>query len=151
MLGRMTGTNAGSPAGREPHGDGVPIVVVRFTPHQGGRESRPQGDMSRATYRHVAGFPDLRVIRPAPTAARPPKPFPGFAGYRSGIASLAPQAIGVETALPGSRRQQLRTFNAQYAEGLLSARSWTKSAFHGLRRACTGYGALSSPPEGGLF
>ena len=51
---------------------------------------------------HVAGFPDLRVLRPAPTAARPPKPFPGFAGYRPGIASLAPQAIGVETALPGS-------------------------------------------------
>jgi hypothetical protein len=23
------------PTGREPHGDGVPIVVVRFTPHQG--------------------------------------------------------------------------------------------------------------------
>jgi hypothetical protein len=42
-LGRMTGTNAGSPAGREPHGDGGPIVVVRVTPHQGGRESRPQG------------------------------------------------------------------------------------------------------------
>ena len=43
VLGRITGTNAGSPAGREPHGDGVPIVVVRVTPHQGGRESRPQG------------------------------------------------------------------------------------------------------------
>ena len=44
VLGRMTGTNAGSPAGREPHGVGVPIVVVRFTPHRGGRESRPQGE-----------------------------------------------------------------------------------------------------------
>ena len=31
VLGRMTGTNAGSPAGREPHGDGVPIVVVGVT------------------------------------------------------------------------------------------------------------------------
>ncbi len=38
-LGRMTATNAGSPTGREPHGHGVPIVVVRFTPHQGGREA----------------------------------------------------------------------------------------------------------------
>ena len=37
VLGRMTGTNAGSPAGREPHGDGVPIVVVGVTTHQGGR------------------------------------------------------------------------------------------------------------------
>ena len=51
VLGRMTGTNAGSPAGREPHGDGVPIVVVGVTTHQGGRESRPQGDMPRAAYR----------------------------------------------------------------------------------------------------
>jgi hypothetical protein len=48
---RTAGTNVGSPTGREPYGDGVPIVVVRFTPHQGGRESRPQGDMLRATYR----------------------------------------------------------------------------------------------------
>jgi len=35
---------AGSPTGREPHGDGVPIVVVGVTSHQGGRESRPQGE-----------------------------------------------------------------------------------------------------------
>jgi hypothetical protein len=38
VRGRMTGTNAGSPAGREPHGDGVPIVVVGVATHQGGRE-----------------------------------------------------------------------------------------------------------------
>jgi hypothetical protein len=37
------------PTGREPHGDGVPIVVVRFTPHQGGRESRPQGKGAQVT------------------------------------------------------------------------------------------------------
>ena len=37
------------PTGREPHGDGVPIVVVRFTPHQGGRESRPQGEGAQVT------------------------------------------------------------------------------------------------------
>ncbi len=48
-LGRTTGTNAGSPTGREPHGHGVPIVVVRVTPHQGGRESRPQGKGAQAT------------------------------------------------------------------------------------------------------
>jgi hypothetical protein len=34
---------AGSPTGREPYGDGVPVVVVGVTSHQGGRESRPQG------------------------------------------------------------------------------------------------------------
>jgi hypothetical protein len=31
----------------------------------------------------------------------------------------------------------IRTFNAQYAGGFLSARSWTKSAFHGLHRHLT--------------
>ncbi len=36
--------NAGSPTGREPHGDGVSVVVVGATSHQGGRESRPQGE-----------------------------------------------------------------------------------------------------------
>ena len=37
------------PTGREPHGDGVPILVVRVTPYQGGRESRPQGEGAQVT------------------------------------------------------------------------------------------------------
>ena len=37
------------PSGREPQGDGVPIVVVRVTPHQGGRENRPQGEGAQVT------------------------------------------------------------------------------------------------------
>ena len=45
------GRTRDQPSGREPQGDGVPIVVVGVATHQGGRESRPQGDMSRATYR----------------------------------------------------------------------------------------------------
>ena len=40
---RMAETNAGSPKGRESYGDIVPILVVGVTPHQGGREGRPQG------------------------------------------------------------------------------------------------------------
>jgi hypothetical protein len=51
-LGRTTRTNAGSPAGRELHGDGVPIVVVGVTTHQGRRESRLQGEGAQ-----VAGYP----------------------------------------------------------------------------------------------
>jgi hypothetical protein len=54
-LGRMTGTNAGSPTGREPQGDGVPILVVGLTPHQGGRESRPQGEGAQVTGYLMAG------------------------------------------------------------------------------------------------
>ncbi len=46
---RMTGTNAGSPKGREPYGDAGLVVVVRVTPHQGGRESRPQGEGGQVT------------------------------------------------------------------------------------------------------
>jgi hypothetical protein len=37
------GRTRDQPSGREPQGDGVPIVVVGVAPHQGGRESRPQG------------------------------------------------------------------------------------------------------------
>ena len=43
---RTTGTNVGSPKGREPYGDGVPVVVAGVTPGQGGRESRPQGEVA---------------------------------------------------------------------------------------------------------
>ena len=52
-LGRITGTNAGLPVGRQPHGYGVPIVVVGVATHQGGRESRPQGEGAQ-----VAGHPN---------------------------------------------------------------------------------------------
>ena len=43
-LPRTTVTNVGSPNGREPQGDGGPVVVAGVTPGQGGRESRPQGE-----------------------------------------------------------------------------------------------------------
>jgi hypothetical protein len=35
--------------GREPQGDGVPTVVVGVTTHQGGRESRLQGQGAQVT------------------------------------------------------------------------------------------------------
>ena len=38
------GRTRDQPSGREPQGDGVPIVVVGVATHQGGRESRPQGE-----------------------------------------------------------------------------------------------------------
>jgi hypothetical protein len=46
---RTARTNVGSPKGSEPYGDGGPVVVVRVTPHQGGRESRPQGEGGQVT------------------------------------------------------------------------------------------------------
>ena len=44
------GRTRDQPTGSEPHGDSGPVVVVGVAPHRGGRESRPHGDMSRATY-----------------------------------------------------------------------------------------------------
>ncbi len=41
----------GSPTGREPYGDAVPVVVVGFAPHQGVRESRKQGEGEQVTGR----------------------------------------------------------------------------------------------------
>src|SRR5919109_2007923 len=66
-----------------------------------------------------------------------PMPLPGFAGYRPGIASLAPQATGPRR-LSRVPKTTIRTFNAQYAGGFLSARFWIQDAFHGLRRDRTG-------------
>jgi hypothetical protein len=43
-LPRVTGTNVGSPVGREPQGDGGLVVVAGVTTGRGGRESRPQGE-----------------------------------------------------------------------------------------------------------
>ncbi len=54
-LPRMTGTNAGSPAGREPKGDGGLVVVAGVTTGQGGRESRLQGEGGQVTGHHQAG------------------------------------------------------------------------------------------------
>jgi hypothetical protein len=58
----------------------------------------------------------------------------------------APQAPGPRR-LSRVPRTTIRTFNAQYAGGFLGARSWTKSAFPGLRRGRTG-SAPPLPPQG---
>jgi Family of unknown function (DUF5372) len=47
----------GSPKGREPYGDTGTVVVVRVTPHRGGREGRPQGKGCQ-----VAGYPDAERV-----------------------------------------------------------------------------------------
>jgi hypothetical protein len=49
------GRTRDQPLGREPQGDGVPIVVVRVTPHQGGRESRLQGEGAQVAGYLIAG------------------------------------------------------------------------------------------------
>jgi hypothetical protein len=51
-LPRTTGTNAGSPVGREFYGDGGLVVVAGVTPGRGGRESRPQGEGGQVIGHH---------------------------------------------------------------------------------------------------
>lgn len=52
---RTTGTNAGSPTGRESYGDGGLVVVAGVTTCQGGRESRLQGEGGQVTEHSSAG------------------------------------------------------------------------------------------------
>ena len=51
------GRTRDQPSGRESQGDGVPIVVVGVATHQGGRESRPQGEGAQvAGHRSAARY-----------------------------------------------------------------------------------------------
>jgi hypothetical protein len=49
---RTTGTNVGSPTGRESYGDGGLVVVAGVTTCRGERESRPQGEADQAIGHH---------------------------------------------------------------------------------------------------
>ena len=49
--------NAGSPTGREPYGDAVPIVVAGVTTCHGGRESWLQGEGAQVVTRSSDGRP----------------------------------------------------------------------------------------------
>jgi hypothetical protein len=51
-LPRTTGTNAGSPVGRESYGDGGLVVVAGVTTGLGGRERRPQGEGGQVIGHH---------------------------------------------------------------------------------------------------
>ena len=49
------GRTAGSPTGREPQGDGVPVVVAGATTCRGGRESRSQGEGAQVIMMSAVG------------------------------------------------------------------------------------------------
>jgi hypothetical protein len=83
---------------------------------------------------HVAGFPDLGVLRPARTAARPPKPLPGLPVIGRAFASLARGRSGPRR-LSRVPTTTIRTFNAHYAGRFLSARSWNQDAPDSHRQA----------------
>jgi hypothetical protein len=82
-------------------------------------------------------FPTPEYYDPLRLPLDRPLPFPGSPVIRGASLPAAPQATGPRR-LSRVPTTTIRTFNAQYAGGFLSARSWTKSAFHGLHRRITG-------------
>jgi hypothetical protein len=125
-----------------------PATAPTFGRAQHSSTRNIDGDMLRATYCPVAGFPDLGVLRPVPTAARPPHPFPVSPVIGAASLPATPKATGPRR-LSQVPRTTIRTFNAQYAGGFLSARSWNQNAFHGLRRHDNGSAPSWPHPKAG--
>ena len=67
-----------------------------------------------------------------------PMPLPAATGYRPGIASRHPADRRGRDGSPGFPGRPSARSTPTYAGGFLSARSWNKSAFRGLRRGLTG-------------
>ena len=82
-------------------------------------------------------FPSSDYYDPLRLPLGRPLHFPGSPVIGGASLPATPQAAGPRR-LSRVPRATIRTFNAQYAGGFLSARSWTKSAFRGLRRGRTG-------------
>ena len=95
-------------------------------------------------------FPTSEYYDPLRLPLDHPSHFPGSPVI--GQASLpSPRRRSGSRRLSRVPTTTVRTFNAQYAGGFLSARSWNKSAFHGLRRARTGSAPSLPHPEGGTL
>jgi hypothetical protein len=93
-------------------------------------------------------FPTSEYYDPLRLPLDHPSHFPGSPVIGQASLPSTPQAKG-SRRLSRVPTTTVRTFNAQYAGGFLSARSWTKSAFRGLRRGLTGSAPSLSPPEDG--
>jgi hypothetical protein len=93
-------------------------------------------------------FPTSEYYDPLRLPLDHPMPLPGFAGYRPGIASHHPAGGGAETALPSSQDDHSHVQRPYTPEGF-SARPWTRSASHGLRRARTGSAPTMTRPKAG--
>ena len=76
-----------------------------------------------------------------------PHHFPGAPVIGDASLPATPQATGPRR-LSRVPETTIRTFNAHSDGGFLSARSWTKSAFRGLRRSVTGSAPSRRTPRG---
>jgi hypothetical protein len=82
-------------------------------------------------------FPTSEYYDPLRLPLDRPLHFPGSPVIGGASLPATPPATGPRR-LSRVPRTTIRSFNAQHAGGFLSARSWTKSAFRGLRRGRTG-------------
>ena len=104
--------------------------------------------MKRGPFPMWPAFPTSEYYDPLRLPLDHPGHFPGSPVIGQASLPAAPQTTGPRR-LSRVPTTTVRTFNAQYAGGFLSARSWNKNAFHGLRRDANRLGTLSSPPQDG--
>ena len=102
--------------------------------------------MKRGPFAMWPAFPTSDYYDPLRLPLGRPHHFPGSPVIGGASLPATPQATGPRR-LSRVPRTTIRTFNAQYAGGFIGARSWTKSAFHVLRRRLTG-SAPSTPAHG---
>ena len=93
-------------------------------------------------------FPTSEYYDPLRLPLDRPSHFPGSPVIGQASLPVTPQTTG-SRRLSRVPTTTIRTFNAQYAGGSISARSWNKSAFHGLRRPYTGSAPSLSRPQTG--
>jgi hypothetical protein len=93
-------------------------------------------------------FPTSEYYDPLRLPLDHPDHFPGSPVIGRASLPANPQPAGPRrlSRVPSTT---IRTFNAQYAGGFLGARSWTKSAFHGLHRHLTGSAPSLPRPQTG--
>jgi hypothetical protein len=129
------------------HAHGVADGSSRYGTHQS--PSHPsRASMKRGPFPMWPAFPTSEYYDPLRLPLGRPHHFPGSPVIGEASLPATPQTTGPRR-LSRVPRTTIRTFNAQYAGGFLSARSWTKSAFHGLRRRVTG-SAPPTPATGGF-
>ena len=93
-------------------------------------------------------FPTSEYYDPLRPPLDHPSLFPGSPVIGRASLPAAPQATGPRrpSRVPTTT---IRAFNAQYAGGFVSVRSWNKDAFHGLRRHETGSAPSTPVPTDG--
>jgi hypothetical protein len=104
--------------------------------------------MKRGPFPMWPAFPTSEYYDPLRLPLGRPHHFPGSPVIGRASLPADPQSAGPRR-LSRVPRTTIRTFNAQYAGGFIGARSWTKSAFHGLRRRLTGSAPSLPRPQAG--